>query len=51
MISAAIKGKKEVGGYEVRLAGTVQPKGEKKIVVEMSLIQAITPYPKEITQV
>ena len=45
------KGRKEVEWYEVRLAGTVQPQGEVKIVVEMVLINTVVPFPKEITQV
>ena len=48
---ATVKGKKDVGGYQVMLTGAVQPGGEVKVVVETVLINTIVPFPKEITQV
>lgn len=47
---ATVKGKKDVGGYQVMLTGAVQPGGEVKVVVETVLINTIVPFPKEITQ-
>ena len=51
MAPAVIKGKKDVGGDEVRLPTAVEPKGEIRVVVEMAVANIITPHPKEITQV
>ena len=50
VIPVALKGKTEMEGYKVLLP-PVDPEKEVKLVVEMVLIKAINPFPKEITQV
>ena len=49
--ATSLKGKKDVEGYRVSLQSSVEPENEVKVVIEMVLIEAAVPFPKEITQV
>ena len=51
VVPTPLRGKKDVEGYLVRLGAAVEPENAIKVEVEMVLINAVVPFPKEISQV
>ena len=49
--SAPLKGKKDLEGYQIILMTPVEPGNGVKVEIEMALINAVVPFPKEISQV